>query len=131
MKTRSWMLSGPTGALLALFDWPINGEWDKVDTSLLPIWIQVHGLPLMFMTQANAMKLAAKAGSLIKIHGGGKDGIVGWKFLRFKVLVNLNNPLFAGCFVPCLNGGKVWAQFRYERIAALCHKCGVLGHDLH
>ncbi|KAL5540368.1 hypothetical protein UlMin_043037 [Ulmus minor] len=40
-------------------------------------------------------------------------------------------PLFAGCFVPCPSGEKVWAQFRYERIAALCHKCGILGHDHH
>ncbi|KAL5570715.1 hypothetical protein UlMin_020312 [Ulmus minor] len=130
MRYRTWMLSGPSGALLALFNWPPSGIWDKVDTSLVPIWVQVHGLPLMFMTQANATKLAAKVGSLLDIHKG-QDGIMGWKFLRFKVLVNLNKPLFAGCFVPCSDGGKVWAQFRYERIAALCYKCGTLGHDHH
>ncbi|KAL5544464.1 hypothetical protein UlMin_008248 [Ulmus minor] len=130
MRYRTWMLSGPSGALLALFNWPPSGIWDKVDTSLVPIWVQVHGLPLMFMTQANATKLAAKVGSLLDVHKG-QDGIMGWKFLRFKVLVNLNKPLFAGCFVPCSDGGKVWAQFRYERIAALCYKCGTLGHDHH
>ena len=95
--------------MLALFEWPKNGEWDKVDTSLLPLWTQVHGLPIMYMTQANATKLAAKAGSLIEIHGSGQDGILGWKFLRFKVLVDLNKPLFAGCFIPCPDGRKIWA----------------------
>ncbi|KAL5550672.1 hypothetical protein UlMin_000848 [Ulmus minor] len=131
MRYRTWMLSGPSGALLALFNWPPSGKWDKVDTSSVPIWVQVHDLPLMFMTQANATKLAAKVGSLMDIHNKGQEGIMGWKFLRFKVLVNLNKPLFAGCFVSCSDGGKVWAQFRYERIAALCYKCGTLGHDHH
>ncbi|KAL5565567.1 hypothetical protein UlMin_028731 [Ulmus minor] len=131
MRYRTWMLSGPSGALLALFDWPQNREWGKVDCSSIPIWIQVHGLPVMFMSQTNATKLVAKAGSLMDIHNKGQEGILGWKFLHLKVLVNLNKPLFAGCFVPCPNGGKVWAQFRYERIAALCYKCGTLGHDHH
>ncbi|KAL5553661.1 hypothetical protein UlMin_041062 [Ulmus minor] len=131
MRYRTWMLSGPSGAMLVLFDWPQNGEWGKVDCSSIPLWIQVHGLPVMFMSQTNATKLAAKAGSLMDIHNKGHEGILGWKFLRLKVLVNLNLPLFAGCFVPCPNGEKVWAQFRYERIAALCHKCGTLGHDHH
>ncbi|KAL5547186.1 hypothetical protein UlMin_006873 [Ulmus minor] len=131
MRNRTWMLSGPSGALLVLFNWPPTGNWDKVDTSSVPIEVQVHGLPIMFMTQTNAVKLAAKAGSLMDIHNKGQEGIMGWKFLRFKVLVNLNKPLFAGCFVPCPDGGKVWAQFRYERIAALCYKCGTLGHDYH
>ncbi|KAL5566233.1 hypothetical protein UlMin_029397 [Ulmus minor] len=131
MRYRTWMLSGPSGALLALFDWPQNGEWGKVDCSSISIWIQVHGLPVMFMSQTNATKLAGKAGSLMDIHNKGQEGILGWKFLRLKVLVNLNKPLFAGCFIPCPNRGKVWAQFIYERIAALCYKCGTLGHNHH
>lgn len=54
--------------------------------------------------------------------------IVANRYLRFKVEISIKSPLPAGFFQKRFGGGETWIQFKYERLADFCFKCGMLEH---
>ena len=90
-------------------------------------WVQVHGLPIKFMTIAAAEKICGVVGEVIsqtesKLYDGGN-------FIRVKVAVNINLPLCRGRLVTLNDEKQVWISFKYERLPNLCYWCGRLTHD--
>ena len=52
------------------------------------------------------------------------------KFLRIRVEMQLDKPLWRGRgYVKNDEGGRIWVDFRYERLPIFCYICGILGHD--
>lgn len=90
-------------------------------------WVQVHGLPLQFINKDNAMKISGLFKEVIRCEHSSQKNVLGMKFMRMQVEVDISRPLPTG-FFPKFEEGISWIQFRYERLEDLYYKCGVLGH---
>lgn len=81
------------------------------------------------MNVANARKLLQKVGEVMEIENPIVNGNLLRNFIRGRVKIDLNRPLPAGCWAPKSNLPNLWIVYRYERLQALCFKCGIIGHD--
>ncbi|KAI9127273.1 hypothetical protein K1719_001832 [Acacia pycnantha] len=50
-------------------------------------------------------------------------------FIRTRTLINIQEPLVAGVWVPHPQRDSVWVTIRYERLQNYCYECGRIGHD--
>ncbi|XP_030936432.1 uncharacterized protein LOC115961627 [Quercus lobata] len=90
-------------------------------------WVQVHGLPMKYMTVAAAKKVYRVVGDVIsqseqKLYDGGQ-------FIQVKVIVDVTMPLCRGRLFSLSDNRQVWVSFRYARLPNLCYWCGSLLHD--
>lgn len=70
-------------------------------------------------------------GSIIgTIHPGSitKSCVMAQRFLRFKVDIDLSNPLLARFFHEKEDGKEIWIQFKFERMGDFCYRCGLICH---
>lgn len=90
------------------------------DFSYSTFWIQIHYLPLQFMSKENAFKI----GSCEDIT---RKSTMGMKFMILQVEIDISKP-FSTRFFQEIGKGKTWIQFCYERMGDFCYNCGVIGH---
>lgn len=103
---------------------------EEVDFSCGAFWIQIHGLPLIHMNAHNANLLGSRLGKLLEVDNADATGMQYRKFLRVKVLINLQNPLAQGFNLPRIDKPLLRINFRYERLSDFCFTCGRLGPSL-
>nr|XP_023890894.1 uncharacterized protein At4g02000-like [Quercus suber] len=101
---------------------PIGAQ--KFET--IPVWVQVHGIPVRFLNQKVAEELCEGAGSVCK--GNDITEMEGGSFMRVRVLTDINKPLNKGRRFSSSQGKQGWASFKYERLPNLCYWCGCLSH---
>lgn len=81
------------------------------------------------MTEAIGRRLGASIGDVEDIDM--PDGrVLGGKFLRVKVRLDLSRPLQPHVYLQRKKEGLKRIEVRYERLPTFCFYCGVLGHDL-
>uniref|UniRef100_A0A803PAI9 CCHC-type domain-containing protein n=1 Tax=Cannabis sativa TaxID=3483 RepID=A0A803PAI9_CANSA len=51
------------------------------------------------------------------------------KSLNVLISLNVNRPLFSGCYLPLDSGVQSWVQFKYGKLGIFCYNCGKLGHQ--
>ncbi|KAF3950817.1 hypothetical protein CMV_023477 [Castanea mollissima] len=116
------------GFPLILKQWNQNMVVEDLDFSSLPIWIQVHNLPIEYMSKENAVEIGALVGEVLDVDFTGNGEVCMSKFLRVKVEVKVDDPLQSGFYLDTSPQPDLWVQFKYERVAEFCYKCGRLGH---
>ncbi|KAJ1392993.1 Zinc finger, CCHC-type [Sesbania bispinosa] len=117
------------GHLLSLQCWVPEASVYEIDFSRTSFWIQIHGLPLDMMSTGNAARIMSKVGEVMEVENPCAEGNLLRTFIRIRVLVNIQEPLPTGCWVPRKSLPKLWILFRYEKLQALCFNCGIVGHE--
>ena len=90
-------------------------------------WVQVHDIPLRYMTRQMAECLCDIIGEVQKSTRAVDEE--GGHFMWVRVTLDLNLPLYRGRVITLAEGGKSWVSFKYERLPNLCYWCGRLDHD--
>ncbi|XP_065618457.1 uncharacterized protein LOC136062818 [Quercus suber] len=114
--------------LLLLCRWRKGLSSKNISFSHSPFWVQIWGLPFENMTEDIGRDIGSKIGRVLEVD---KRAILAdqAKFLRIRVEVQIEKPLRRGGFVKSDEDGRVWVDFRYERLPTFCYRCGILGHD--
>lgn len=117
------------GHLLSLQYWIPEVAVYEIEFSVVPFWVQLHGLPLGTMTTKNAVKLMEQLGEIVEVENPLIEGQLLRSFMRVRVQLDITQPLVTGCWVPRKDLPKVWIVFKYEKLMDVCFKCGVIGHE--
>ncbi|KAM6556074.1 hypothetical protein CsatB_003093 [Cannabis sativa] len=130
---RRWVLdNGPwciKGNSLVLLAWSSGFGPKELSFDNLRLWLQIHFLPHEFFTRLNANLIGAQAGKVLSIDLDESKPVTWNKWIRVQVEVDVNKPLFCGCFFKLLNGVNSWVQIKYENLGSFCYFCGCLGHQ--
>ena len=81
-------------------------------------WVQVHDIPIRYMTKEVAENIYDIVGEVQK-----SAGVVtneGGHFIRVRVMIDITLPLCQGRVITLENGSSHWIRFRYERLPNLC-----------
>ena len=98
----------------------------KLDMNLVPFWVQIHDLPLLYMNREVGEHVGGILGSVLLVDTD--ENGVGWgKSLRVRVQLDVSQPLLRGKKIR-LNGQSLWIYFKYERLPMFCYWCGRLWH---
>lgn len=104
----------------------INSE---IDYTKVQFWVQVHGLPLEFISTKYAEKILKQMGEVLEIEDPLVDGKSIRSFIHARLVIDIQYPLSIGCWIPRKNLPKAWISIKYERLQDLCFKCGIIGHE--
>ncbi|KAL5582061.1 hypothetical protein UlMin_014503 [Ulmus minor] len=129
-QDRHWVIDkGPwsiNGEILTLTEWDPSVPLQSIPLKFSLWWIQIHGIPPVFMTRDNLHKIGEKAGTVIDMELSESSR---WKpFVRALLSINVNNPLYPGFYLPIKSQKPTWVQLKYEKLAYLCFRCVRLGH---
>jgi hypothetical protein len=116
------------GSPLFLKRWLAEEAIEDLDFTKAEYWVQVHNLPLELITTANAENIGASLGVLLEVDNANCSKPARKGFLRFKVLLNLLNPLVPGFTHHRPPKAPLWVQYMYERLSDYCYTCGRIGH---
>jgi hypothetical protein len=117
------------GSLLLLQPWSPTLAIDEVKLQYCAFWIQVHKLPLQYMTTKNAIKIGKAIGPILELDNNNTSGLICHQFIRFKIEIDITKPLAPGFYMPCPGEKKpCWIAFMHERLDEYCTSCGLIGH---
>lgn len=107
---------------------PDNGEIN-VDKGFdeCPFWIQLHGIPILWMTEKIGNLLGGKIGRILEVEAD-KGKLACGKWLRVRVLVKVTRHLKKGCWLSWTGGERRWVTFKWEKLPGFCYVCGSLCH---
>ncbi|KAK9951420.1 hypothetical protein M0R45_006862 [Rubus argutus] len=110
-------------------EWPAIKAIEDIPTHHISFWIQIRGVPLYLFMEENARDMVSQFGVFISMDDPleGEDGT--YSFLRVRVLFDGTKPLPSGFKLPREDGSVSWVEFKYEKLANFCYKCGRLGHN--
>ena len=81
-------------------------------------WVQVHDIPIQYMTKEVAKNICDIVGEVQKSVGAVTDE--GGHFIRVQVMIDITLPLCQGRVITLENGLNHWVRFKYERLPNLC-----------
>ncbi|KAB2616581.1 hypothetical protein D8674_023169 [Pyrus ussuriensis x Pyrus communis] len=101
--------------VFSVVKWPPELALEELELDAVPFWVQIRGIPLGL----------ASAGKFIAMEDPG----LARGFLRVRILVDTEKPLFKGCWIRRDTNRDTWVEFRYERLQDFCYRCGRIGHN--
>lgn len=90
-------------------------------------WVQVHDIPVCFITKAVAKGICDTIGEVQK--STGEVDKEGGHFIKVRVLIDISLPLCRGRLITVDSEGRIWVSFKYERLPNVCFWCGRLNHS--
>jgi hypothetical protein len=108
------------GSPLFLKCWSDEDAIEDLDFTKAAYWVQVHNLPLELMTVENARNIGASLGELLEVDTPFNLKLARKGFLRFRVVLNLLNPLILGFTHHRPPKAPLWIQYMYERLSDYC-----------
>ncbi|KAJ1407196.1 Endonuclease/exonuclease/phosphatase superfamily [Sesbania bispinosa] len=124
-KARSIMKKGPwnvMGHLVSLQYWIPEVSVYEINYDLVSFWVQMHGIPLEFMTTSNVSRIAGMIGEVKEVEDPKVEGVLLRSFMRVRVTVNVKKPLVTGFWVPRKDLPKTWVLVKYEKLQDFCYK---------
>lgn len=97
--------------LLSLQYWIPEATMYEIEFSMVPFWVQIHGLPLGTMTTTNAAKILNNMGRVLEVENPMVEGKLLRSFIRAQVEVDVSKPFITGCWVPTRELPKTWICF--------------------
>lgn len=117
------------GSLLILRKWDLSKAFSDLDFSFSPFWVQIHGLPLVFLNPKAGMEIAKSLGDVIVVEEPGESGRLS-NFMRVRIWVDVSKPLKKGFFLRRAKEEDIWIRFKYKRLSDFCYGCGMVGHSV-
>ncbi|XP_065620728.1 uncharacterized protein LOC136063773 [Quercus suber] len=114
--------------LLLLKRWEKGMMTFTVDFKVVPIWVQVWGLPFDLMNEEAGKDIGGGIGRVLEVDCKAIAADQAC-FLRIRVELPLDKPIRRGTPVLSPEGVRVQIAFQYERLVGLCFSCGKLGHE--
>lgn len=72
----------------------------EVNFEEIPIWVQMHGLPMGQTTKLKASWPASKEGRGLEVDFRSPRNVWVTQFIRMRILLNIAKPLCPGFFLP-------------------------------
>ncbi|KAH7842957.1 hypothetical protein Vadar_011057 [Vaccinium darrowii] len=128
LKDNPWLVMNCLLVLKGLVDGVVVS---KMDFSLCPFWVQIHGLPVEKMSRVNAEIIGRRFRRLLAIEASSGDILVDRSFLRVRVEINADQPLPKGFWLRRKGDSvsNLWISYKYEKLLDYCYACGRIGHD--
>ncbi|KAK3222902.1 hypothetical protein Dsin_009927 [Dipteronia sinensis] len=107
-----------------------TGDISCMKFSRVEFWVQIHNVPLLCMNKEIGMFLGRMIGEVTDIDVGPSGYCMG-KFLRLRIVIEIDKPLLRCLRVDLLGTGMVtMLLLRYERLPDYCFRCCCLGHTI-
>ncbi|KAK1379409.1 hypothetical protein POM88_026153 [Heracleum sosnowskyi] len=113
--------------LLALVLWNPDLSLAEFDFSSFYFWVQAHGLPLGRMNKVVAEELATKIGRLVETDCIGDGVQLNTSFLRFRVLLDIRQPLVPGFILKREGLSDLWVELSMRGFRTSVMNAVVLG----
>ncbi|XP_009363711.2 uncharacterized protein LOC103953669 [Pyrus x bretschneideri] len=110
--------------VFSVVKWPPELALEELELDAVPFWVQIRGIPLGLASVDNIQRLTKEAGKFLAMEDPG----LARGFLRVRILVDTEKPLFKGCWIRRDTNKDTWVEFRYERLQDFCYRCGRIGH---
>ncbi|KAL8156424.1 hypothetical protein AgCh_001495 [Apium graveolens] len=126
-----WVVNGGPwafdGSMLVTSTIPKGEDPLKVPLYNLSFWIQLHGLPTGFMTEAVGRQLGNFFGSFLAYDPNNNTSI--WReSMRIRIQVDVRKPLKRKKKICKRDGSECIVNCKYERLDDFCFTCGMLTH---
>ena len=114
--------------LLLLCRWRKGLSTANITFMHSPFWVQVWGLPFELMSEESGKDIGNSIGSYVETDKRSRQ-IDQVKFMRIRVKLQINKPLWKGGYIKSMEDERVWVTFKYERLPTVCYVCRRMGHD--
>lgn len=123
-KGGPWMFDN---AMLCIEDIPPGDDPLKVPLWFLNMWIQIHDLPVGFMSEVVGKQLGNFFGEFLLYDEKNNSSI--WReCMRIKIRLDVRRPLKRRKKITRKNGQDFVVTCKYERLGDFCFLCGLVSH---
>ena len=99
---------------------------DDLKLDKASFWVQVHNIPIGYRNKSVAADICEGIGQVDRSRDDAESD--GGSYIRVRVTLDVFQPLCRGRVVTFEEGGKIWINFRYERLPNICYWCGCFDH---